>query len=157
MDDSKRIFAPKPVKRNSNSKGLKINTDFERIKKNTFTTYTPNAKSVKKFISENLTTYDTFEKDLRDSSSTSEILSILYQSTGVDSLISEQPVDDDYLYVDECRTSMPPMRCKNPFYKNFRSVSDTDRELLCTINDDDVNYGDYFRDVEDDVNRNDPK
>jgi hypothetical protein len=152
MDDSLKIFAPRPVKKNSNNRGVKIITEFEKINKINYSTYTPNAKGasesyLKKTVSEILT-FDHFEKDIRDSSSTSELLSILNnESTGIDSAyLSENIIsdfNDDCLLVDDLRISMPPIRCKNPFYKNFSN----NKEELKYEDDYENNHEKYFDDV----------
>jgi hypothetical protein len=157
MDDSQKIIKPRPVKRMSNILGVKIITEFEKIIPGiTHKTLTPCSKlksncSLKKSVSEILT-YEVFQKDIRDSSSTSELLSILNnESTGIDSLLYNSEIADlneeFFILNDDLRISMPPIRCKNPFFKNFN----TDKEL----NYDDNNYYDnidYF-----DVDVNDPK
>jgi len=60
-----------------------------------------------------------------DSVSKSEILSILRSdSTNFESVYGSVNLfndneEEDYFVFDECRTSMPPIRSGNPFYKNF--------------------------------------
>jgi hypothetical protein len=164
MDDSRKLFAPKPIKNKPNPNGLKIITEFERIKGAPFKTFTPICKSrpltFKKSLSDNVT-YSNFEKDIRDSSSTSEILSILNtRSTGFDSMLypninEDFNEDSDYLFIDDdIRTSMPPMRSKNPFAKNFNSAAGNmcyQEELIY-----DSNYG-YFDELDNENVITDPK
>jgi hypothetical protein len=147
MDDSQKTFAPKPVKRNSNPKGIKLITEFEKITSIREYTYTPNSKlNPDCFLKKAVSAYDIFEKDIRDSSSTSELLSILNQSTGIDSFLYQSEIseiNDDCNVIDELRISMPPMRCDNPFFKNFKEMA---YETSCDTNCAEFNT-EYFDDV----------
>jgi hypothetical protein len=105
MDD--KLFAPKPIR-----KVKIIITEFERLQVR-ISSHTPTCGKRRLNLKEDDgISYACFEKDIRDSSTTSEILSIL-GSTAVDSL------DEECFRFDEFRTSMPPMRPSNPFYKNL--------------------------------------
>lgn len=215
MNGSGKIFAPKPVKANSNANGVKIISNFEKINTLPFNSHTPkpvknnseynlNRKTEYLFMnpenntcnrnSENiikvpfraqsnkflcdLTSNDQqshFETDLgsieRDfqnirekideSLSKSEILSILrndstnyescvYRSENALTCEKDDVEDSEFFFVDDIRTSMPPIRSKNPFYKNYDLDKSLETPVIITGSkikkeqDFDLNDEDYF-------------
>jgi hypothetical protein len=142
MDDSRKLCAPKPIRHHSNKIiGVKIINDFEKSyqkPKGPFSKFNSDCL-VQKTVSGDLS-YEAFTKDIRDSSSTSELLGIMNnESTVMDSLLCQSDIlindfNDEFVLNDLVRTSMPPMRCKNPFFKNFSN------------NENQLNYESYERD-----------
>jgi hypothetical protein len=133
MDVSRKLCAPKPIRHSSNKIGVKIITEFEKAEKpirTPFSKASSNCLAIKA-LSDNLS-YEAFTKDIRDSSCSSEIINIMNnESSGMDSLLYHSDIlvndfNDEFVSNDVIRTSMPPMRCKNPFFKNF---SNNDKQL----------------------------
>ena len=138
MDDSHRIMAPKPIRLKSNLKGVKIDTVFEGTNNRPYSLNTPklskllvlspNKRSfqnrINNFFDKSVEDYQNFEKDLHLSDSTFEILSILNnESTNLESINTNESINEDFLN-DEIKSSEPPARSKNPFYKNFENSSE---------------------------------
>ena len=152
MNDSIKLFAPKPIRASSNRYGVKINRgnhNFSEVqcyspeleKKSGITMEVKISRSIHKSLVENQFTsdldesqdYDDFKNTLTDnkdnSESKSEILTILrsksdyFQSTTYTSNQVFFDNSQDFNNSFDIRTSMPPLRPENPLYKNFEDES----------------------------------